>query len=148
MKFITTIFQKGNNLGVEVPQDIIDQLNAGKKPPVVIRIGDYVYKSTIAVMQGKYLIALNSEHRKTVKVNGGDQLEIDIELDDQPRTVEIPEPLAERLKENLEAGKFFESLSISNQKKISSLITSAKTHETLFKRLNKIVSNLSNHLKP
>ncbi len=75
MKFITTIFQKGNNLGIEVPQEIIDRLDAGKKPPVVLRIGDYSYRSTVAVMQGKYLIALSSEHRKSVKVNGGDQVE-------------------------------------------------------------------------
>lgn len=48
-----------------------------------------------------------------MKVNGGDQIEVYIELDDQPRTVEIPEPLSERLKDNLEAEKFFASLSRS-----------------------------------
>src|SRR5215217_1057404 len=140
MKFVATIFQKGNNLGVEVPQEVIDQLDAGKKPPVVISIGDYSYRSTVAVMQGKYLIALSSEHRKSVKVNGGDQLEIEIELDDQPRTVEIPEPLAARFKDNPEAEKFFETLSSSNQKKIVFLITSAKTQDTVTKRLDKVVA--------
>jgi len=123
-------------------------LDAGKKPPVIVRIGDYSYRSTVAVMQGKYLIALSSEHRKFVKVNGGDQLEIDIVLDNQPRTVEIPESLADRLKTHPDAEKFFVSLSPSNQKKIVILITSAKTQETLNKRLDKVISDLGQHIKP
>ena len=148
MKFITTIFQKGNNLGIEVPQEIIDQLGAGKKPAVVVSIGNHSYRSTVAVMQDKYLIALSREHRKSVNVNGGDQLEIDIELDDQPRIIEVPEPLAARFEKNPDAKSFFETLSPSNKKKIVLLIASAKTEETRSKRLDKVISDLGHQIKP
>ena len=148
MKFITTIFQKGNNLGIEVPESIIEKLGAGKKPPVIVTINYYTYKNTVAVMQGKYLIPLNSEHRKFVNVNGGDQLEIDIELDKLPRNIEIPIELASRFKGESDAKTFFETLAPSNKKKIIVLIETAKTDETRNKRLDKIISDLNQHIKP
>ena len=148
IKFTTCIFQKGNNLGIEVPQQVIDQLGAGRRPAVLLSIAGYSYRSTVGVMQGKYLIPLNSAHRKFVHVNGGDQLEVDIELDEQPRLVDIPVALAERLAKSEQAKHFFEGLAPSSKKKIVLLLDSAKKEETLTKRLDKIISDLEHGLKP
>ena len=90
-KFTTTIFKSGNNTGIEVPEDVIEEFCAGKKPPVIVTLKNYSYKSTVAVMGGKYLIPLAKEHRKNANVAGGDVMEIFLQLDEQPRTFDIPD---------------------------------------------------------
>lgn len=148
MKFKTTIFQKGNNLGIDVPETVIEQLGAGKRPPVLVEIKNYSYKSTVGVMEGKFLIPLSSEHRKNVEVAGGETVEVNLDLDSQPRIVALPETLADRLKTNETAKEFFDTLAPSNKKKIVALIETAKTEETLTKRLEKIMADLTQKIRP
>ncbi len=52
MKFTTTIVGDGNKAGIEVPDEIVDGLGAGKRPPVVVTINGQSYRSSIAVMGG------------------------------------------------------------------------------------------------
>src|SRR3978361_246146 len=93
MKFTTTILQIGKHKGTEGTQKMIEAFGAGKKPPVVITVNGYSYRSTVAVMGGKYLVGLSKENRTNANVKGGDRLEITIELDTQPRTVDLPADL-------------------------------------------------------
>jgi hypothetical protein len=148
MKFNTTIFQKGNNLGIEVPQSVIEQLGAGKRPSVVVKIKNYIYRNTVGVMDGKFLIPLSSEHRKNVEVTGGETLEIDLEVDEQPRSIEVPETLAARFEDHPIAKAIFDTLAPSNKKKIVALVETAKTEATLNKRLEKIIADLNQKIKP
>jgi len=52
-KFQTTILTSGQTAtGIRVSNDIVEKLDAGKKPPVKIMINsNYTYRSTIAVMR-------------------------------------------------------------------------------------------------
>jgi len=142
MKFKTTILQFGNNTGIDVPEEIVLGFGHGKKPPVVITIHDYTYRSTIAVMGGKYLVSLSAEHRKNAKVAGGDDVEINIELDTEPRTVELPDDFSQILDINKSAKINFEKLSQSKKKAIILSITDAKTEETRQKRIEKAIETL------
>ncbi|MEO5889358.1 MAG: YdeI/OmpD-associated family protein [Ferruginibacter sp.] len=142
MKFKTKIVQIGNNTGISVPADIIEKMGVGKKPPVVITLKNYTYRSTVAVMGGLYMVSLSAEHRKNANVAGGDELEIDITLDTEPRTVELPADFQKALKANPTAAKVFEKLSPSRKKAMVLSITEAKTEETRNKRIDKAVSSL------
>ncbi|MGV3604461.1 MAG: DUF1905 domain-containing protein [Dyadobacter fermentans] len=144
IKFLTKIFLMGNNTGIEVPEYVIKQLGAGKKPPVVVTLNNYTYRNTVAVMGGKYLIALSSEHRKNAGVAGGDQVEISLQLDTEPRTVVIPEHFKTQLEQNPLALHAFEKLPPSGKKKVISLIESAKSESTRQARVDKILSSLEN----
>lgn len=63
MKFSTTMFQQGNNTGIEVPADVVAALGAGKRPAVVVNVNGYEYRSTVAPMGGKYLLPFSAERR-------------------------------------------------------------------------------------
>lgn len=143
MKFKTKILQVGNNTGIEVPPAIIEKLGVGKKPPVVITLNKYTYRNTVAVMGGKYLVSLSAENRKNAGVNGGDELEITIELDTAPRTVELPEDFKKTLAKNKAANAAYEKLSPSNKKAMVLSITDAKTEETRLKRIDKALATLA-----
>ena len=147
MKFKTTILQTGNNTGIVVPEKVLDSLGAGKRPPVVVTLKEYTYRSTVATMGGQFLIPLSAEHRKNSGISGGDNLEVTLVIDDEPRTVELPPELKTALQKNAKAMQAYEKLPPSGKKKVVLLIESAKTEETKIKRITKIVADLKDGKK-
>ena len=107
VKFNTIIFQQGNNTGIEVPENVVQQLGSGKRPPVKVTLNGFTYRSTIAVMGGKYLIPLSAERRTNAKVKGGDNLEIILEPDTETRVVELPDDFRKELEQDKKALAFF-----------------------------------------
>ena len=142
MKFKTTILQTGNNTGIEVPPETVEGLGGGKKPAVLVTIGGYSYRSTIAVMGGKFLIPLSSERRAESGIKGGDPVEVQLTLDDTPREVVVPEDLTAALAGDPVAKAFFGKLSYSNQLRHVLSITDAKTAETRQRRIDKALEML------
>lgn len=142
MKFKTSILQTGNNTGIEVPADVVQALGGGKKPAVSVTIGSYGYRSSIAVMGGKFLIPLSAERRAESGIRGGDTVEVELALDTAPREVAVPEDLAVALAGDAVAKAFFETLSYSNKLRHVLSITDAKTPETRAKRIDKAMEAL------
>jgi len=143
MTFETELFQMGNNTGIVVPEGVIDALGAGKKPPVVVVVNDsYTYRSTVAVMSNKYMISFSSEHRQKSGLRGGDPIKVDLTLDTEPRTVEMPLALAQALQKNTGAAARFEALSNSKKKAHALSVEGAKTEETRQRRVEKVISAL------
>ena len=142
VRFHTTILQTGKNTtGIQVPEEIIEKLGAGKRPLVKVTIKDYTYRSSVAVMGGKFMISLSAAHRQAAGVVGGEKADITVELDLEPRTVELPDDLEKALKAAgaLEA---FESSAPSMQKEYVRQVESAKAQETRERRIAKIVEKL------
>lgn len=136
MTFRTTILTAGKTAtGIAVPPKVIDALGAGKKPPVRVTLNGYTYRSTIAVMGGKFMVGVSAEVRAAARVAGGDTLDVDIALDTAPRSVTVPPELAQALKRDAKAKARLEALSYSKQKALALPITQAKTDETRDRRL-------------
>jgi hypothetical protein len=147
MKFTTTILQSGNNTGIVVPAEVVEGLGGGKKPAVTVTIGNYGYRSSIAVMGGKFLIPLSAERRAESGIKGGDAVEVELTLDTEPREVVVPEDLSLALAGDAAAKAFFESLSYSNKLRHVLSITDAKTPETRQKRIDKTMDMLRSSKK-
>jgi len=141
--FHTTILQTGKNTaGIQVPEEVMEKLGAGKQPLVRVTINKYTYRSAVAVMSGKYMISFNPEHRKAAGVQGGDEATVTLELDLEPRTVEIPTDLKDALiKAN--ALDAFEKSAPSMKKEYVRQVKEAKAQETRERRITKIVEKLS-----
>jgi len=142
--FKTTILSTGKNTtGIVIPAAIIEELGAGKKPPVKVTLNGYTYRSTVAVMGGKFMVGVSSSVRTESGVKGGDTYNVTIELDTEERKVTLPDALKKALDENPAAKQFFESLSYSKQRIHADSIASAKTPETLRRRIEKSVVELN-----
>ena len=61
--FETTVAASGNNTGIVVPAEVIEQLGAGKRPPVLVNVNGYEYRSTAAVMGGQHMIGISAAVR-------------------------------------------------------------------------------------
>ena len=141
--FHTTILQTGKNTaGIQVPVEVIEKLGAGKQPLVRVTINKYTYRSAVAVMGGKFMISFNPEHRKASGVQGGDEADVTLELDLEPRTVEIPKDLKDALI-NANALGAFEKSAPSMKKEYVRQVEEAKAQETRERRITKIVEKLS-----
>ncbi|MGE3191968.1 MAG: YdeI/OmpD-associated family protein [Microbacteriaceae bacterium] len=140
--FTTTLLQNGNNVGIEIPDEVVAELG-GKRVPVIVTIdGGYSYRNTTAVMGGKNLVGVSAEHRAASGVTGGQVVQITIVRDDAPREVDVPPALAEALAADPVAAAAWEKLAYSHRKEHVRAITEAKAEETRTRRVQKAVAML------
>ncbi|GGR12921.1 hypothetical protein GCM10010196_01840 [Agromyces mediolanus] len=134
--------QLGNNTGIEVPPEVIEALGGGKRPPVLVRVNGYEYRSTVGVMGGRSLIPFSSDKRRETGIGGGDPIEVEMELDTAPRTVEVPADFQAALEAAPGAVAAFEALAPSHKKAHVTAIEQAKAAETRQRRIDAAVAKL------
>ncbi|RZS64619.1 uncharacterized protein DUF1905 [Agromyces ramosus] len=143
MRFETTMFLSGNNTGIEVPPEVVESFDAGKRPPVVVTVNGFEYRSTIAPMGGRFLIPFSSDKRAATGIQGGDPIVVDLELDTAPRTVDVPGDLAAALDAAPGAREAWNRLAPSHRKAHVTAIEGAKAAETRQRRIAKAIEALT-----
>src|SRR5579863_3669349 len=138
--FDTTVTATGNNTGIVVPDNLINDLGAGSRPAVVVNVNGYEYRNTVGVMGGKHMISISAAVRKETGLKGGDPIHVTLTLADAPREVDVPADFAAALSADPDAGAFFAALSNSLQRYHVDNITEAKTAETRQRRIEKAIS--------
>ena len=143
MRFRATLELGGKTAtGFRVPDDVVDALGAGKKPAVRVTIGGHTYRSTVARRGDRYLIGVSAENRAGAGVAAGDEVDVDIELDNEPREVTVPPDFAYALDADPQARRFFDGLSFSQKQWYVIPIEQAKKPETRQRRLAKAIGML------
>ncbi|MGV8909370.1 MAG: YdeI/OmpD-associated family protein [Propionicimonas sp.] len=139
--FTTTLLLDGNNVGIVVPEKVVESFGAGKRVPVIVTIAGYSYPSTIAVMGGQYLVGVAAVHREAAGVAGGETHEVTLTHDTSARDTPVPEDLAEAL---AAAGvrDAFDALAPSHRKEHVRSVTEAKAEATRQRRIEKVVAAL------
>ena len=139
VRFDTILSAFGNNTGIVVPPEVIDELGGGKRPAVVVNVNGYEYRNTIGTMQGQQLISVSAAIRKETGLEGGDAIHVEISLADGPRAIEVPADFGAAMKQQPAAGAFFATLSNSVQRYHVDNIKGAKTPETRQRRIDKAI---------
>jgi hypothetical protein len=144
MNFRTKILTAGKTAtGIEIPAKIVEALGSGKRPPVRMTINGYTYRSTVAVMGGKFMVGVSAQVREAAKVAGGDTVDVTIELDQAPREATVPPELAKALAKHPAAKRRFDNLSYSKKRLYTLPIEKAKTAETRQRNLDKAIKALT-----
>ena len=143
MRFHTTILQSDKTAtGIRIPDEIVEALASGKRPAIKVTINGFTYRSTVAVMGGAYMVGVSAENRAGAGVAGGDEVDVDIELDTAPREVTVPADFARALDAEPNARRTFDGLSYSNKGWHVLQIQGAKTDETRQRRIARSVEAL------
>jgi hypothetical protein len=138
MTFTATIESNGKTAtGFEVPDSVVEQLGS-KRAKVRVTINGATYRSSVAVMGGRYLVGVSAENRALTGVAAGDVVAVALELDTEVRDVTVPADLAKALKA-AGARPAFDALSYSRKRALVEPIDSAKTAETRGRRIAKAV---------
>jgi hypothetical protein len=128
--------------GLEVPNEVVDGLGAGKRPAVRITVGAHTYRTTVASRGGRFLVPLSAENRAAAGVAAGEEVEVDIEVDTTSREVDVPADLAAELSRDSTAQRFFNGLSYTHRKEWVRWIEEAKKPETRSARIAKTTAAL------
>jgi hypothetical protein len=129
--------------GIIVPAEVVAALGPSKRPPVRATINGFTYRTSVGSMGAKFMLGVTEEFRKGAGVAAGDVVDVDLELDTQPREVSVPADFAAALARNVKARAFFDNLSYSNKRRVVIPIEDAKAAETRQRRIAKTVEMLS-----
>ena len=141
----TTTLQKAEGLnatGIRIPAEVIAALGTQKRPKVKVTINGYTYRNTVAVFGDVFMLGVSQEHRAAAGLEAGDQVEVTLELDLEPRTVDVPADLAAALAEKPGATAAFDALSYTMRKEYARQVETAKAQETRDRRVAGIVAKL------
>jgi Bacteriocin-protection, YdeI or OmpD-Associated/Domain of unknown function (DUF1905) len=140
-RFEGTLEQHGTGTLLEVPFDV--RAVFGKaRAPVRGTVNGYPFRTTVATYGGRYFLGFRREIGEAAGFDDGDKLAIVLELDDEPRTVEVPEVLRAALAADAAAKAAFEGLSFTHRREYVEWVTGAKREETRRARLKRGVGML------
>jgi uncharacterized protein YdeI (YjbR/CyaY-like superfamily) len=92
----------------------------------------------IEALGGQYLLGVNAENRAAA----GDELDVEIALDTQPREVTVPDDLAAAIDADHKASATFDDLSYTHRKEWVRWVEESKKPETRQTRVEKTVAAL------
>ncbi len=136
--FETTLTGVGNNTGIEIPAEVLEMLGAGKRPPLLVNVNGYEYRTTAGVMGGVSMIPVSAAIRKETGLAAGDAIHVLLTVADAPRQVDVPEDFAAAMAGAGVRG-FFDGLSNSLQRYHVDQVNGAKAADTRSRRIDKAV---------
>ena len=93
-------------------------------------------------MRGRYLLGLSNANRKAAGVAIGDEVEVEVEIDAEPRVVAEPADFARALDADPVARTAYDRLSYSRKREHMLAIESAKKPETRIRLIEKALAML------
>ena len=129
-----TLGAPGGDVGM-IPIDFDQRAVFGQaRPPVIVEVNGYRYRSTIAVMRGETFVPLRRSHREAAGIRAGDVLNVTLTLDTAPRTVDPPADLAAAIDAaGLRAA--WEKLSHTSQRERAESVADARKAQTRERRI-------------
>ena len=142
MKFRSYVEPPEPMRGLEVPPEVVEALGGGQRPAVTITINGHSWKSRMAIMRGRYLLGFSNANRQAAGVVTGDQVEVEVDIDAEPRAVAEPADLARALDADPAARAAYERLSPSRKREHVLAVESAKKPQTRVRRIDKALAML------
>ncbi len=120
----TLLLADGKNAtGIQLPAEAVAALGTQKRPKVIVHLNGYTYRSTVAAYGDVFMLPVSAEHREAAGLKTGDQVEVTLELDQEPRTVAVPDDLAAALAAQPDATAAFDALSYTVRKEYARQVT-------------------------
>jgi hypothetical protein len=143
VRFRATIALGGKTAtGIVVPDEVVAALGPSKRPAVRATVNGHTYRSTVARMGGVFMLPVSADVRAHAGVAAGDEVDVALELDMEPRTVEVPVDLAEALDRDPDVRCAFDNRSYSRQLRDVLAIEGAKTPATRQRRIDATLTAL------
>ncbi|WP_405775633.1 YdeI/OmpD-associated family protein [Streptomyces sp. NBC_00859] len=142
MKFRAHVEPPEPMRGLEVPPEVVAALGGGARPPVTITVNGHSWKSRVAIMRGRHLLGLSNANRQAADVAIGEEVEVELELDTEPRVVVEPPDFAQALDSDPVARAAYDNLAYSRKREHVRAIEGAKKPDTRRQRIEKAIATL------
>jgi hypothetical protein len=132
----------GGGAFVSVPFDV-EQAFGKKRVKVLATIEGVPYRGSMVRMGSEcHLLPVLKEIREQIGKTFGDEIEVTVEEDTQPRQIVVPDDLRLALEAEPAAYTFFEKLSYTHQKEYVRWVEEAKRAETRLSHIQKTIEML------
>jgi uncharacterized protein YdeI (YjbR/CyaY-like superfamily) len=91
---------------------------------------------------GRVVLGMHKATRAAAGVEIGDEVEVAVERDSRPRTLDIPDDLAQALAQDTAAQAAFDDLAFSHRREYVEWLTTAKRADTRRRRLDRILDTV------
>ena len=132
--FRTTIVRAGSMCFIPLtfdPKAVFGKVRA----PVKVSLNGYTFRSTIAAMGGSPCIPLRKSNREAAGLEGGETIEVRLDLDTDKREVTLPADFLRALKAAPGTLERFRELSYTHQREHVESVQAAKKAETRTRRI-------------
>ena len=144
MRFRTVLESNGKTAtGIRVPPEVVAALGPSKKPAVRVSIAGHTYRSTVATRSG--VVPRRGQRREPRGPPGSrpaTSVDVELELDTEPREVAVPPDLMAAFAADARAQSFFDTLTPSQKQWYVLPIEQAKAAETRARRVAKALGML------
>ena len=141
-RFGAVVEAEGSGLFVVVPDAVIAALGGGRRPPIVVEVNGYRYRSTPAVYGGRTLLGFRREVQAAAGLSAGQRVDLLFELDEEPRDVTVPADLEAALRAAAGAEAAFAALSFTRRREHVESVEAARSDETRRRRVERVVTSL------
>lgn len=112
--------------------------------PVTGTINGYAFRSSIfPTGDGTHYMAVNRAMREGANLKAGERVQVILETDTAPRTVEVPSDLKKALSKSKAARERFDKLSYTHRKEYALWVAEAKRPETRERRVSEVIKRLT-----
>jgi bacteriocin resistance YdeI/OmpD-like protein/uncharacterized protein DUF1905 len=136
--FRTKIVREGSMCFVPLtfdPKAVFGKVRA----PVKVTLNCYTYRSTIAAMGGPPFVPLRKSNREAAGLEGGETIEVRLDLDTDERVITPPADFVKALKAMPPAWERWKDLNYSHQREHVEAIEGAKASETRARRIDRAI---------
>jgi hypothetical protein len=132
---------RGGGRWVQVPFDAREAFGEAR-PPVRGTVNGTPIRGRLAVYGGATYLGLRREIREAAGIEVGDLVEVVLELDDEPREVEVPAELDAALSGDAGPRAVFDALAFTHRREYAEWVGEAKRPETRVRRAERALEML------
>ena len=126
-----------------VPKAVVEQMGGMKQRIICVVNGQVSYQSGfMALSEGNAYISINAQRMKKLKVELGDEVNVELKKDDSKYGMPLPEELEEVFLQDTEGFQRFEQLTPGKQRYIIGYVAGVKNTDKRIERALLLISNL------
>jgi hypothetical protein len=136
IRITATLVPRGPAAAVVLDQATVEQVGEGaKRFPVVATVNGHTWRTSITRMRGEFVLGLGRAVRQEAGVEAGDTVQVELELDEAPREVEVPPALSVAFEGDPSARAAFAALAYTHRKEYAVWVQEAKREDTRERRV-------------
>lgn len=132
---------------IQIPFSVLEVFGRKGQVPVRATINGFTFRSSLMPRAGVHILGVGKDVLAAAGAATGETVQVELALDDAPRTVAVPADFEAALA-NSSAAQSFAALSYSHKKEFVDWIESAKKPETRTSRIDKALTMIATRKTP
>jgi hypothetical protein len=127
---------------IDMPFNALEIYGKASRVPVNATIDGLSFRTTLLPGSEGHYMVINDAMREATGKGLGDQITVELDVDDKPREVTVPVDIQQALHKDRKAMELYVALAYSHRKRYIEWVEGAKKPETRARRVERLISEL------